>query len=68
MRAWPCGRGSWMRCWADGRLSLRELSWQAGDGRLTARGADDLRAGGRQARIDYRLEHAAILSRPDYYD
>ena len=23
---------------------------------------------GRQARIDYRLEQAAILSRPDYYD
>ena len=59
---------SWMRCRADGRLSLRELSWRAGDGRQTARGAGDLRAGERQARIGYRLEHAAIRSRPDYYD
>ena len=30
--------------------------------------AGDLRAGERQARIDYRSEHAAILSRPDCYD
>jgi hypothetical protein len=49
-------------------LSLREVSWQAGDAASPARGAGDLRAGERQARIDYRSEHAAILSRPDYYD